>query len=72
MQDLPDQSTQPAGDGAVRLGMTEARDEPTVHDREDGSLGLHRGIGGLIEDAPHLAVALSGDAGGRAARRVKA
>jgi hypothetical protein len=21
--------------------MTEARDEPTVHDREDGSLGLH-------------------------------
>ena len=57
VQDLPDQSTQPVGDSADGLGMTEARDEPTVHDREDCSLGLHRGIGGLVENAPHLAIA---------------
>jgi hypothetical protein len=57
VQDLPDQSTQPVRDGANRLGMAEARDDPTVHDREDRPLGLHRGIGGLIEDARHLAIA---------------
>ena len=57
VQDLPDQSTQPVGDGANRLGMPEARDDPTIHDGKDRPFGLHGGVGGLIEDAPHLAVA---------------
>ncbi len=33
------------------------RGDPTVDDGEDRPRGLHRGIGGLIEDAPHLAIA---------------
>ena len=32
VQDLPDQSTQPVGDRADRLGMSEARDDPKVHE----------------------------------------
>ena len=45
------------GDGADGLGMAEAWDDPTVHDGEDRPLGLHGRISGLIEDAPHLAIA---------------
>jgi hypothetical protein len=57
VQDLPDQSTQPVGDGADGLGMSEARHEPTIHHGEDGAPGLDGGIGGLVEDAAHLAIA---------------
>jgi hypothetical protein len=57
VQDLPDQSTQPVGDGANGLRMAETRDEPPIHDGEDRALGFHSGIGGLIEDASHLAIA---------------
>jgi hypothetical protein len=42
------------GDGADRLGMSEARDDPAVDDGKDRPLGFHRGVGGLIEDAPHI------------------
>jgi hypothetical protein len=49
VEDLPDQSTQPVGDRADCLGVSEAGDDPTVHNGEDRALGLHRGIGGLIE-----------------------
>jgi len=43
-------------DGADGLSVSEARDEPTIHDGEDGALRLHRGVGGLIQDASHLSI----------------
>jgi len=43
-------------DRADGLGMPETWNDPTVDDGEDRPLGLH-GIGGLIKDAPHLAIA---------------
>jgi hypothetical protein len=58
MQDLADQSTQPVCDGVDRLGMTGARDEPTVHDREDCSLGLHRPTSPVAEIVPDTTPAL--------------
>lgn len=57
VQDLPDQSTQSVADGPNRLGMSEAWDDPTVDDGKNRPLGLHRGVGGLVEDTSHLPVA---------------
>ncbi|HUF19204.1 MAG TPA: hypothetical protein VMP00_00465 [Burkholderiales bacterium] len=51
VQDLPDQSTEPVGDGANGLRMAKPGDEPKIHDREDGALRLDRGVGRLIQDA---------------------
>jgi hypothetical protein len=58
VKNLRNQTTQPVGDGANGLRMPEARDESSIHDREDRPLGLDGGIRRLIEDAPHLPVAL--------------
>src|ERR1051325_10492935 len=52
---------EPGGDGAHALSMSKARDEPTLHDGEDGALSLHRSVGRWIQDASHLAVALGTD-----------
>ena len=49
---------EPVGDGADALSMSKARDEPTLHDGEDGALSLHRSVGRWIQDASHLPVAL--------------
>src|SRR4029077_18878377 len=57
VKDLPDQPTEPVGNSADRLSMAEARAQPAVHDVEDRPLRLHRGIGGLVEDASHLPIA---------------
>jgi hypothetical protein len=57
MQDLPNQTTQPVGDCADRLGVSESGDEPATDDREDHAFGFDRSVRRLIEDAPHLAVA---------------
>src|ERR1700730_4288404 len=56
VQDLPDQPTQAVGDRADGLSMAKPGGEPAIHDGEDRALGLNRSIGGLIEDAAHLAV----------------
>jgi hypothetical protein len=58
VEDLPNQTTQPLGDGADRLGVAESGNEPAIHDGEDRPLGFHRSLGGLIEDPPHLALCL--------------
>jgi len=52
---------EPVGDGADALSMSKARDEPTLHDGEDGALSLHRSVGRWIQDASHLPVALGTD-----------
>src|SRR4051794_40905394 len=57
VQNLPDQTTEPVGDSSDGLSVPKARDEPTIHNGEDGALRLHRGVGGLIQDASHLPVA---------------
>jgi hypothetical protein len=44
-------------DGANRLGMSEAWDDPTVDDGKDRPVGFHRGVGGLVEDASYLPIA---------------
>jgi hypothetical protein len=35
VQNLPDQTTEPVGDGTDGLRVSKARDEPAVHDRKD-------------------------------------
>jgi hypothetical protein len=57
VEDLPDQTAQPVGDGTDRLRVSEAWHDPTIYDGEDRSFGLYRRIGRLIKDAPHLAIA---------------
>jgi hypothetical protein len=37
-------ATESVGDRTDSLGVAEARDEPAIHDREDGALRLHRGV----------------------------
>ena len=57
VQNLPDQTTEPVGDGTDGLRVSKARDEPAVDDRKDRPLRLHRGVGGLIQHAAHLSIA---------------
>ena len=45
VQNLPDQTTEPMGDGPDGLSVSQARDEPAVHDRENRPLRCNRGIG---------------------------
>src|SRR5262245_12831356 len=46
------------GDGTDGLRVAEARDKPPIDDREDAALRFHRGVGRLIQHAPHVLVAL--------------
>jgi len=45
------------GNGPDGLIMSQARDRAARDNLEDASFGLHGGVGGLIENAPHVAVA---------------
>src|ERR687898_427274 len=58
MKNLPNQPTEPVGDGTNGLTVSESRDEPSVDDGEDRALRFDRGIRRLVEDAAHLPVAL--------------
>src|SRR5438552_3652019 len=58
MQDQPDQATMSMGNHPDGLLMSQARDIAVIDNLEDTSFGLYGGIGGLIENAPHMAVAL--------------
>jgi hypothetical protein len=40
VKDLPNQATEPVSDRTDRLSVAEARDEPAIHDREDGALAF--------------------------------
>jgi hypothetical protein len=43
--------------------VSQSRDEAAVHDGEDRAFGLRGGVGRLVQDASHLAVAFSHFAG---------
>jgi hypothetical protein len=47
-------------DGTDRLGVSKADHEPTIHELKDTAFGLHCGIGGLIEQAAHVPIAVRG------------
>ena len=49
VKDLPDQTTEPVGDGSNGLRVPEAWDDAPIHDREDRALRLYGGVGGLIK-----------------------
>ena len=53
----PDQPTLSMGDGPDGLVVSQARDRTAIHDLEDASFGPGCGVGRLIEQAPHVAVA---------------
>jgi|SRR5271167_211134 len=46
------------GNGPDGLIMSQARDRAAIHDLEDAAFGPGCGVGRLVENAPHLAVAL--------------
>src|ERR1700692_3578547 len=58
VQDQPDQSTLSMGNGPDGLIMSQARDRAAIHNLEDASFGPGCGVGRLMENAPHVAVAL--------------
>ena len=57
VQNLPHESRKPMRDRSDRLRMAHADDESPVEQLKDTSLGLHRGLGGLIQQSTHLPVA---------------
>ncbi|SRR6266436_1603315 len=48
------------GNGPDGLIVSQTRDRATIHDFEDASFGSGCGVGTLVENAPHVAVALRG------------
>src|SRR5271167_1708591 len=60
MQDQPDQPTLSMGNRPDGLIMSQARDGAAIGNLEDTSFDLYGGVGRLVENAPHVAVALRG------------
>jgi hypothetical protein len=58
VQDQPDQPTLSMGNRTDGLVMSQARDGAAIHNVEDTSFGPGCGVGRLVENAPHVAVAL--------------
>src|SRR5215472_11572367 len=58
VQDLPDQTAEPMGNHSDGLIMPQTRHIATMENFEDAPFVLDRRVGGLIENAPHGAVAL--------------
>src|SRR5882762_8304164 len=57
-QDQPDQTTLSMGNGPDGLVMSQARDRAAIDHFEDTSFGPGCGVGRLVENPPHVAVAL--------------
>ena len=60
VQNLPDETAEPMGNGADGLRVSKANDQPTVHQLKDTAFGLHRSVGGLVEQAAHLTITFRG------------
>jgi len=57
MQDHPDQPTLSMGNRPDSLIMSQARDGTAIGNLEDTSFDLYGGVGRLVENTPHVAVA---------------
>jgi hypothetical protein len=60
MQDQPDQPILSMSDCPDGLIMSQARDGAAIGNLEDTSFDLYSGVGRLVENVPHVAVALRG------------
>ena len=58
VQDQPDQPTLSMGNRPDDLVMSQALDRAPIHNLEDASFAPGCGVGRLVENAPHVAVAL--------------
>ena len=58
VEDLPDQATEPMRNRTDRLRVSEPDDQTPIHELKDTAFGLHRRIGGLIQEAPQLSIAV--------------
>ena len=58
MQDLPHESREPVRDRPDRLLVAETHHETAIDDFKEAAFRLHRRIRGLIEEPPHLPIAL--------------
>src|SRR5215467_4235261 len=58
MENNPDQATKPMGDGPDSLIVSQTRYQSAVDDLKNGSFRLDRSVGSLIQNPPHVAVAL--------------
>src|SRR5713101_4191793 len=72
VQNQPDEPTKPIANCADGLIVSQAWHQAAVHDFEDASFVLDRSICGLIENAPHVAVALRGAVAPAHSRRATA
>src|SRR6266700_6320058 len=57
VQNDPNQSTKPMRNCSDGLPVSQARYQPAIHELEDASFLLDRGISRLVEDSSHVAVA---------------
>jgi hypothetical protein len=57
MQDQPDQPTLSMGNRPDGLIVSQARDGAAIGNLEDTFFDLCGGVGGLVENVPHVAVA---------------
>src|SRR5713101_3808790 len=60
VQNDPNQTTKPMGNGTDGLIVSQARHKSGIDDLENGSFRLGCGVRTLIENAPHMTVALWG------------
>jgi len=58
VQDQPDELTLSMSNRPDGLIMSQARDAAAIDNLEDTSFDLYGGVGRLVENAPHVAVAL--------------
>ena len=58
VEDLPDEKALPMRNSPDSLFMSEARYHTTIDNLKDSSFSLDCRVGSLIENAPHVAVAL--------------
>ena len=58
VQDFPHEATEPVGNGADGLRVSQAHDQSTIHQLEDAALGLDGSIRRLIEESAPVPIAM--------------
>ena len=60
VQNFPDEAAKAMGDYPDRLLVAQTRHIAAIENLKDASFVFNRGVGSLIEDAPHMTIALRG------------